>query len=84
MANFTPAQLLQMAKLMKSKQADNEAQQLERLARTGLSEEQRVQLHSVMRDKAKLAELLSSPQAKELMKIMGGKQGKQGSKSSEI
>jgi len=73
MANFTPAQLLQMARLMKSKQADPEAQQLERLARTGLSEEQRVQLHSVMQDKAKLAELLNSPQAKELMKIMGGK-----------
>jgi len=71
MANITPAQLLQMAKLMKTKQAGQEAQQLENLAKTGLNEAQRAQLHSVMRDKAKLAQLLRSPQAKELMKMMG-------------
>lgn len=70
MANITPAQLLQMAKLMKTKQAG----QLEDLAKTGLSEAQQAQLQSVMRDKAKLAALLNTPQAKELMKMMGGKQ----------
>jgi len=74
---ISPAQLMQMARIMKAQQAGQESQQyeqLEELAKTGLSEEQQAQLHGVMQDKAKLTELLSSPQARELMKKMGGKQ----------
>lgn len=78
--NITPSQLLQMARLMKSKHAGQEAQQLEtqltQLAETGLNEEQQAQLHSAMQDKAKLGQLLNSPQAMALMKMMGGKQEK--------
>jgi len=71
---ISPAQLMQMARMMKAQQAGQESQQLEELAKTGLTEEQQAQLHGVMQDKAKLTELLSSPQARELMKKMGGKQ----------
>ena len=71
---ISPAQLMQMARMMKAQQAGKESQQLEELAKTGLTEEQRAQLHSVMQDKARLTELMNSPQARELMKKMGGKQ----------
>ena len=71
---ISPAQLMQMARMMKAKQSGQESQQLEELAKTGLSAEQQAQLHSVMQDKAKLTELMNSPQARELMKKMGGKQ----------
>ncbi|MDR0531463.1 MAG: hypothetical protein LBG83_05300 [Oscillospiraceae bacterium] len=70
----TPAQLMQMARQLKGKNgAQEEARQLEQLAQSGLSEGQQAQLHSVMQDKAKLAQLLESPQARALMEKLGGK-----------
>ena len=72
---ISSAQLMQMARMMKAQQqGPQQAEQLEELAKTGLTEEQRAQLHSVMQDKARLTQLLNSPQARELMKKMGGKQ----------
>ena len=66
-------QLLQMAQQLKNKQgAQGETEALERLAETGLSEEQQAQLRDVMRDKAKLQQLMSSPKAQALMKKFGG------------
>jgi len=66
-------QLLQMAQQLRKQQGvQNEAQALEQLAQTGLSEEQQTQLHGMMRDKDKLRELMSSPQAQALMKMMNG------------
>ena len=65
-------QLMQMALQLKGQQnAQNEAQALEQLAGTGLSDEQQAQLRDVMKDKAKLQQLLSSPQAQELMRKLG-------------
>ena len=71
-ANITPAQLLELAKRLKNKQdTAQEAGALERLAETGLSGEQQTQLHELMQDKAKLAQLLQSPQARALMQRLG-------------
>lgn len=72
---ITPAQLMQMAKLLKGKQVRKEADALEQLAQKGLDEDQQAQLHEVMRDKARLREMLASPQAQELMKKLGSKPG---------
>jgi len=64
-------QLMQMAAQLKGRQgAQNEAQALEQLAQTGLSGEQQAQLRDMMRDKDKLRELMASPQAQALMKMM--------------
>ena len=72
---ISPAQLMRMAKQLKAAQgAQREAAQMERLAQTGLDEAQQAQLHDIMRDKAKLQQLLQSPQAQELMRKLGGKQ----------
>jgi len=72
---ITPAQLLRMAKQLKSNQgAQREAAQLEELAQRGLDGDQQARLHSLMQDKAKLQALLQSPQAQELMRKLGGKQ----------
>jgi len=63
------AQLLQMAQQLKKQQGpQNEAQALEQLAESGISAEQQAQLHEVMRDKAKLKEVMSSPKAQALMR----------------
>ena len=72
--NISPIELMRLAKQLKAAQgAQQEAEQLERLAKTGLDGGQQEKLHSLMRDKAKLAELMRSPQALELIKKLGGK-----------
>ena len=71
--NLSPAQLMQLARQMKAMRM-NQAGQVEQLAQQGISEEQQAQLHEVMRDKAKLSQMLSSPQAQELLQKLGGKQ----------
>jgi len=69
------AQILSMVKQLKAKQnTAQEADALENLAETGLSEGQQAQLHGLMQDKAKLAQMLQSPQAQALMRKLGGKQ----------
>jgi len=74
-STVTPAQILRMAKQLKAAQGTaGEATQLEQLAQKGLSDEQQAQLHGLMQDKAKLQELLQSPQAQQLMRKLGGKQ----------
>jgi len=73
--NITAAQLMGLAKQLKQGQkTDQEAQALEKLAQKGLSEGQQAQLHDLMQDKAKMAQLLQSPQAQALMRKLGGKQ----------
>ena len=68
-AKITPAQLLGLARQLKQTQRTaQEAQALEHLAETGLSEGQQAQLHELMQDKAKLAQMLGSPQAQALMR----------------
>ncbi|MCL2107064.1 MAG: hypothetical protein FWH26_08430 [Oscillospiraceae bacterium] len=69
---LTPLQLMRMAQQIKRGQGVKEAEQLERLAQTSLSEEQREQLHAVMRDKEKMSQLLASPQAQALMQKLRG------------
>lgn|GEM_PF-1269148 len=70
---ISKTQLLQLAQQLKNRQeASNETEALERLAETGLSEEQQTQLRDAMRDKAKLQQLMSSPKAQALMKKLGG------------
>ena len=74
-ANITPAQLMRMAKQLRSAQgAQLEAAQLEQLAQRGLGEAQQAQLRNVIQDKARLELLLQSPQARALMRKLGGKQ----------
>ena len=73
---ITPSQLMSLARQLKRGQnTAQEAQALENLAQTGLSEDQNAQLHDLMQDKAKLTQLMQSPQAQALMKKLGGKQG---------
>ena len=68
-AKITQAQLLGLARQLKRGQSTaQEAQALEHLAETGLSEGQQAQLHALMRDKAKLAQMMGSPQAQALMR----------------
>ena len=75
---ITQAQLLGLARQLKAKQSTGqEAQALEQLAETGLSEGQQAQLHELMRDKAKLAQMMGSPQAQALMRKLGGKKQEQ-------
>ena len=70
---ISKTQLLQLAQQLKNRQeAASETEAIERLAETGLSEEQQTQLRDVMRDKAKLQQLMSSPKAQALMKKLGG------------
>ena len=65
-------QLLQMAQQLRNRQGtQGETETLERLAETGLSEEQQAQLRDVMRDKAKMQQLVGSPKAQALMKKLG-------------
>ena len=72
---ITQAQLLGLARQLKRGQnTAQEAGALEHLAETGLSEGQQTRLHDLMQDKAKLTQLLQSPQAQALMrKLNGGK-----------
>ena len=75
---ITSAQLLGLARQLKSKQnTAQEAQALEQLAETGLNEDQQAQLHGLMQDKAKLAQMMSSPQAQALMRKLNGKKQEQ-------
>ena len=68
-AKITKTQLLTLARQLKTAQGTaQEAQALETLAQTGLSEGQQAQLHELMQDKAKLAQMMSSPQAQTLMR----------------
>lgn len=69
---ISPLQLMQMARQLKKVQASQEAEQLDRLARTGLSDEQQAKLCSVMQDREELQRLLTSPEAQALMKKLGG------------
>ena len=72
-AKITQAQLLGLARQLKRGQnTAQEADALEQLAQTGLSEGQQAQLHDLMQDKAKLARMLGSPQAQALMRKLGG------------
>jgi len=72
---ITKAQLLTLARQLKSAQnTAQEAGALEQLAETGLSEGQQTQLHDLMQDKAKLTQMLQSPQAQALMQKLSGKQ----------
>ena len=73
---ITQAQLLGLARQLKRGQdTAQEAGALEQLAETGLSEGQQAQLHDLMQDKAKLTQMLGSPQAQALMrKLKTGKQ----------
>ena len=65
---ITPAQLLGLAQQLKRGQnTAREAQALEELAQTGISDDRQAQLHALMQDKAKLAQMLQSPQAQALM-----------------
>ena len=72
---ITKAQLLTLARQLKATQSTSqEAGALEQLAETGLSEGQQTQLHDLMQDKARLAQMLQSPQAQALMrKLQAGK-----------
>jgi len=72
---ITKAQILTMVRQLKATQsAAQEAGALEQLAETGLNEGQQAQLHELMQDKAKLAQMLQSPQAQALMrKLQAGK-----------
>ena len=72
---ISKAQILTLARRLKAQQnTAQEAGALEQLAETGLSEGQQAQLHDLMQDKAKLAQMLQSPQAQALMqKLQAGK-----------
>ncbi len=71
---ITPLQLMQLARqLKKSRDTAQEAERLDELAQTGLSEEQQAKLHNVMQDKQELKRLLCSPEAQALMKKLSGK-----------
>ena len=59
----TKIQLMRMAQQLKRQGTRQEAEQLQQLAETGLSEEQQEQLSAVMQDKEQLGRLLASPQA---------------------
>jgi len=73
---ISKTQLLQMAQQLRSKQGgQNETEALERLAESGLSEQQQSQLREVMRDKAKMQQLVNSPKAQALIKRLGGVKG---------
>jgi len=72
---ISKAQILSLARQLKTAQnTAREADSLEQLAEAGLSEGQQAQLHGLMQDKAKLAQVLQSPQAQALMRKLGGKQ----------
>ncbi|MCL2531073.1 MAG: hypothetical protein FWE40_02810 [Oscillospiraceae bacterium] len=65
-------QLLQMAQQLKKNQgAQDESQALEKLAETGLSQQQQAQLQELVRDKDRLQQIISSPKAQALMKRLG-------------
>ena len=75
---ITPAQIMGLARQLKKTQSTGqEAQALEQLAETGLSEGQQAQLHELMQDKAKLAQMMASPQAQALMRKLSGKKQEQ-------
>ncbi|MDR3313215.1 MAG: hypothetical protein LBS96_02015 [Oscillospiraceae bacterium] len=69
---ITPAQLMQLARQLKKTQTTaQEAEKLDQLAQTGLSEEQQEKIHSVMQDKEELNRLLRSPAAQALLQKLG-------------
>jgi hypothetical protein len=75
--NISPLQLMQMARRLKTQQnAQAEADALEQLAQTGLSEAQQAQLHEMIQDKERLRQLLASPKAQALMQKLN-RDGKQ-------
>ncbi|MCL2195924.1 MAG: hypothetical protein FWB76_08250 [Oscillospiraceae bacterium] len=65
-------QLLQMAQQLKNRQGtQDESQALEKLAQTGLSQQQQSQLQELIRDKDRLQQIISSPKAQALIKRLG-------------
>ncbi len=68
--NFSPEQLMQL--LMNSKGGTPDSSMAQDLMKNKLSSEQRQRVESILRDKSALEKLLSSPQAQELMKKLGG------------
>jgi len=70
-------QLLQMAQQLRKQGNKSETEALERLAETGLTQEQQTKLQEVMRDKAKMQELMSSPKAQALMKRLSQAKGQE-------
>ena len=68
--NFSPEQLMQL--LMNSKGGAPDSSMAQDLMKNKLSSEQRQRVESILRDKSALEKLLSSPQAQELMKKLGG------------
>jgi len=73
---ISKAQIFALVRQLKSTQSTvKEADALEQLAETGLSEGQQAQMRDLMQDKARLAQMLQSPQAQALMrKLQAGKQ----------
>ncbi|MCL2494554.1 MAG: hypothetical protein FWE98_02710 [Oscillospiraceae bacterium] len=77
-AKITKTQLFTLARQLKTAQGTaQEAQALESLAQTGLNEGQQAQLRELMRDKAKLAQMMSSPKAQALMRKLKTGNGEQ-------
>jgi hypothetical protein len=68
---INPAELMKMAKMLKTREESPEAQALENLAKTGVTQAQQAQLNAVLADKQKLSQLLDSPQARALMQKLG-------------
>ena len=69
--NFSPDQLFRL--LMNSKGNSSDSSVAQDLLQNKITPEQRERVQNILRDKDALEKLLSSPQAQELMKKMGGK-----------
>ena len=68
--NFSPEQLMQL--LMNSRGSAPDSNVAQDIIKNKLSDEQRQRIDNILRDKTALERLLSSPQAQELMKKLGG------------
>ncbi len=68
--NFSPEQLMRL--LMNSRGSTPDSSVAQDLIQNKLSDEQRRRIEGILRDRQALERLLSSPQAQELMKKMGG------------
>ena len=69
--NFSPEQLMQL--LMNSRGSTPDSSVAQDIIKNRLSDEQRQRINNILRDKNALEQLLTSPQAQELMKKLGGK-----------
>lgn len=68
--NFSPEQLLKL--LMNSKGSSPDSSVARDLFENKLTSEQRQRVQNILQDKNALENLLNSPQARELMKKLGG------------